>query len=196
MLVYILALGSPTHPVEPGCLGSVDAHLRQVWGVFQGQEYLSVRAACSATSTRHVWIDFRGIQDDYMRERGIDYFENSRRATLRAARVCDRQPDGLEGLRRERLGPDRQRRPAAAPRRITAASSASSATIARAAPACATNFDDGTIAPDRGGRLDRVRAGDRDPGDRGDARALRRGPLLELRLPGCVQSELRLRHRR
>jgi hypothetical protein len=28
----------------------------------------------------HVWIDFRGIQDEFMREKGIDYFENSRRA--------------------------------------------------------------------------------------------------------------------
>jgi len=24
----------------------------------------------------HVWIDFRGIQDAFMREKGIDYFEN------------------------------------------------------------------------------------------------------------------------
>src|ERR1700729_663344 len=30
----------------------------------------------------HVWIDFREIQDDYMRGKGSDYFENSRRATL------------------------------------------------------------------------------------------------------------------
>ena len=29
----------------------------------------------------HCWIDFRGIQDAYMRGRGVDYFENSRRAT-------------------------------------------------------------------------------------------------------------------
>jgi hypothetical protein len=28
----------------------------------------------------HVWVDFRNIQDAYMRGRGIDYFENSRRA--------------------------------------------------------------------------------------------------------------------
>jgi hypothetical protein len=28
----------------------------------------------------HVWIDFRGIQDEFMREKGIDYFEYSRRA--------------------------------------------------------------------------------------------------------------------
>jgi hypothetical protein len=30
----------------------------------------------------HIWVDFRGVQDDYMRASGIDYFENSRRATL------------------------------------------------------------------------------------------------------------------
>jgi hypothetical protein len=29
----------------------------------------------------HAWIDFRGIKDAYMRGKGIDYFENSRRAT-------------------------------------------------------------------------------------------------------------------
>ena len=29
----------------------------------------------------HLWIDFRGIRDAYMRERGSDYFENSRHAT-------------------------------------------------------------------------------------------------------------------
>jgi hypothetical protein len=29
----------------------------------------------------HIWIDFRGIQDKFMRDKGTDYFENSRRAT-------------------------------------------------------------------------------------------------------------------
>jgi len=47
MILYVLALGSPTH----------------------GHEY------------SHVWIDFRAIQDSFMRGRGLDYFENSRRAT-------------------------------------------------------------------------------------------------------------------
>jgi hypothetical protein len=28
-----------------------------------------------------MWIDFRGIQGEYMRNKAIDYFENSRRAT-------------------------------------------------------------------------------------------------------------------
>jgi hypothetical protein len=30
----------------------------------------------------HLWIDFRGLRDDYMAAHGSDYFENSRRATL------------------------------------------------------------------------------------------------------------------
>ncbi|MFN3413999.1 MAG: glucoamylase family protein, partial [Thermoanaerobaculum sp.] len=30
----------------------------------------------------HLWVDFRGIYDAFMREKGIDYFENSRRAVL------------------------------------------------------------------------------------------------------------------
>lgn len=30
----------------------------------------------------HIFVDFRGLYDDFMREKGIDYFENSRRATL------------------------------------------------------------------------------------------------------------------
>ena len=29
----------------------------------------------------HIWIDFKGIEDDFNRKAGIDYFENSRRAT-------------------------------------------------------------------------------------------------------------------
>lgn len=29
----------------------------------------------------HVWIDFRGIRDAFMQDKGLDYFENSRRAT-------------------------------------------------------------------------------------------------------------------
>jgi hypothetical protein len=34
----------------------------------------------------HVWIDFRGIRDAFMRDKDIDYFENSRRATYQSQR--------------------------------------------------------------------------------------------------------------
>lgn len=81
MMVYILALGSPTHPVEPDAWLEWTRTYNKDWGVFQGQEYLSF-GPLFAHQYNHVWIDFRDIQDQYMREHGIDYFLNSRRATL------------------------------------------------------------------------------------------------------------------
>ena len=81
MLVYILALGSPTHPIEPDAWAAWTSTYDRGWGHFEGQEYLSF-APQFGHQYSQVWIDFRGIQDEYMRGRGIDYFENSRRATL------------------------------------------------------------------------------------------------------------------
>ncbi|MET0580766.1 MAG: glucoamylase family protein, partial [Pseudoxanthomonas sp.] len=81
MMVYVLALGSPTHPVSPDAWEVWTRTYNDVWGVYQDQEFLAFGPTLGHQYS-HVWIDFRGIQDDYMRERGIDYFENSRRATL------------------------------------------------------------------------------------------------------------------
>jgi hypothetical protein len=79
MLVYILALGSPTHPVEPDAWKEWLQTYKGQWGTFSGQEFLSF-GPMFGHQYSHVWIDFRGIQDEFMREKGIDYFENSRRA--------------------------------------------------------------------------------------------------------------------
>ena len=89
MLVYVLALGSPTHPVGDERLERVDDELRPRLGHVPGPGTPDF-APLFGHQYSHVWIDFRGIQDEYMRQRGIDYFENSRRATLRAARLRDR----------------------------------------------------------------------------------------------------------
>ena len=78
MIVYILALGSPTYPVEPAAW---DAWLREYqWGSYYGQPHVEF-APLFGHQYSHVWVDFRGIKDRYMRDKGIDYFENSRRAT-------------------------------------------------------------------------------------------------------------------
>jgi hypothetical protein len=45
----------------------------------------------------HMWIDFRSIQDDYMRQKGIDYFENSRRATYAQQRYAIENPRDFKG---------------------------------------------------------------------------------------------------
>jgi hypothetical protein len=42
-------------------------------------------------------VDFRGIADDYLQEKGIDYFENSRRAVLTQHQYCIENPNGWSG---------------------------------------------------------------------------------------------------
>ena len=79
MIVYILALGSPTHPVEPAAWEEWTKTYH--WRDFYGQQHLNF-APMFGHQYSHVWVDFRVIRDAYMRGRGIDYFENSRRATL------------------------------------------------------------------------------------------------------------------
>jgi len=79
MLVYVLALASPTFAVGPDAwaewTSTYDAH----WRTVHGQDLLSFPPLFGHLYT-HVWLDFRKIQDPYMRRRGLDYFENSRRA--------------------------------------------------------------------------------------------------------------------
>jgi hypothetical protein len=94
MILYVLALGSPTHPVEPAAWDAWTETYR--WGEFHGQEHLGF-APLFGHQYSHVWIDFRGIQDAYMRERGIDYFENSRRATLAQRAYAVANPEGWIG---------------------------------------------------------------------------------------------------
>lgn len=78
MLVYLLALGSPTHPIDASAWSAWTS--TYTWGSYYGQAHVGF-APLFGHHYSHVWVDFRGIADAYMRGRGIDYFENSRRAT-------------------------------------------------------------------------------------------------------------------
>lgn len=89
MLLYVLALGSPTHPVGadvwPAWTQSYE------WANFQGQEHVNFDPLFGHQYS-HIWIDFRGIQDKYMKAKGIDYAENSRRATYANRAYCMANP--------------------------------------------------------------------------------------------------------
>jgi hypothetical protein len=94
MLLYVLALGSPTHPVEPAAWDAwVDTYQ---WGSWYDRPHVTF-APLFGHQYSHVWIDFRGIQDDYMRARGLDYFENSRRATYVQQAYAMANPSGWRG---------------------------------------------------------------------------------------------------
>ena len=96
MLVYVLALGSPTHPVDPTAWSAWTQTYERSYGEFHGQKYLSF-APHFGHQYSHAWIDFRGIQDDWMRKHGFDYFENSRRATLAQRAYAIANPMGWKG---------------------------------------------------------------------------------------------------
>jgi hypothetical protein len=101
ILLHVLALGSPTHPLDPEVWQRYTASYR--WDELYGQDFLQF-APLFGHQYSHVWIDFRGIQDAYMQRRGIDYFENSRRATLAQRAYGEANPDGWRGYDAEIWG--------------------------------------------------------------------------------------------
>ncbi len=94
MLLYVLGLGSPTHPLPAASYGA--------WtGTYQWENLYDIDFLFSAPlfthQLSHVWIDFRGIQDSFMREKRSDYFENSRRATAVQQQYAVRNPMWFKG---------------------------------------------------------------------------------------------------
>lgn len=94
MILLILALGSPTHSIPDG---SWEAWCRTYeWNEFYGFEHVNF-SPLFGHQYSHMYIDFRGIQDPFMRRKGIDYFENSRRATLANRAYCTENPAQFRG---------------------------------------------------------------------------------------------------
>jgi len=94
LLLYILALGSPTHALSPKSYGEWTKSYR--WKRIYGHEYLYA-GPLFIHQFLHVWIDFRGRPDAYMRRKGSDYFENSRSAVYIQSEYCRRNPRGFKG---------------------------------------------------------------------------------------------------
>lgn len=94
LFLYVLGLGSPTYPLPKKSYDAWTTTYR--WRKFYGYEYL-FGGPLFMHQLSHIWIDFRGIQDRFMREHGIDYFENSRRATYVQREYGRRNPRGFRG---------------------------------------------------------------------------------------------------
>ncbi len=94
MLLYVLAIGSPTFPIAPETWTRWTETYQ--WGTFYGQAHVGF-GPLFGHQYSHTWIDFRGIRDEYMRGRGIDYFENSRRATIAQRSYAIANPSQWKG---------------------------------------------------------------------------------------------------
>jgi hypothetical protein len=94
MILLIMALGSPTHPIPET---SWDAWCETYqWQNFYGYKHVNFTPLFGHQYS-HMFIDFRGIQDDFMKNKGIDYFENSRRGTLSNRAYCIENPQNFSG---------------------------------------------------------------------------------------------------
>ena len=141
LLLYILALGSPTHPVPEACYHAWTSSYE--WKQIYGYDYLYAGALFTHQFPQ-VWIDFRGIRDGFMRDKGIDYFENSRRATYVQRQYAIANPMGFEGYSANCWGLTASQGPGPATVLIDGVERRFFAYTARGAP---YGPDDGSIAP-------------------------------------------------
>lgn len=111
LLLYILGLGSPTFPLPEKSFEAWTStyqweNIYDIDFLYAGPLFIHMFS--------HAWIDFRGIRDKFMREKKIDYFENSRRAIKIQRLYCDRNPNNFKGYGKNcwgitaDLGPDQQ----------------------------------------------------------------------------------------
>jgi len=94
IVLYMLALGSPTHPIAGDSFEAWTATYQ--WENLYGYDFLYA-GPLFIHQFSHAWIDFRGIQDRFMREKRCDYFENSRRATYVQREYARRNPHSFAG---------------------------------------------------------------------------------------------------
>ncbi|MBP9212549.1 MAG: T9SS type A sorting domain-containing protein [Bacteroidetes bacterium] len=94
MILYVLGLGSPTAPIPTSSWNTWTS--TYPWITYAGYSHVGF-AALFGHQYSQSWIDFRNIKDAYMTAKGIDYFENSRRATMANRAFCIANPGGYKG---------------------------------------------------------------------------------------------------
>ena len=141
LILYVLGLGSPTHPIPAESYEAWTETYR--WKKIYDIEFLYA-GPLFVHQLSHVWIDFRGIQDAFMRERAIDYFENSRRASYVQQQYAIRNPRGFKGYDEYAWGITASNGPGPAVRTIDGVRRRFYDYHARSIP---FGLDDGTLAP-------------------------------------------------
>ena len=141
LILYVLGLASPTFPLPPESYRAWTKTYK--WKKLYGHEFLYA-GPLFIHHLSHMWIDFRGIQDEYMTSKAIDYFENSRRAVYAQQAYAMRNPKKFAGYGRFSWGVTASDGPGPAVRRINGRRVRFFDYIARSMP---YGPDDGTLAP-------------------------------------------------
>ncbi len=93
-ILYILGLASPTRPLSDDSFPTWTSTYQ--WENIYGYGHL-YSGPLFTHQYSHAWIDFRGIQDRFMREKKCDYFENTRRAIHVQREYALRNPHEFKG---------------------------------------------------------------------------------------------------
>lgn len=141
LILYALALGSPTFPIDPQ--GYKEWISTFEWKKVYDIEYLYA-GPLFIHQMSHLWVDFRGIHDDFNRKKGIDYFENSRRATYVQRQYGIENPLGFAHYSEYGWGLTASDGPGPAVLEVNGVKRVFFDYIARGAP---FGPDDGTISP-------------------------------------------------
>ncbi len=141
LILYILALGSPTHPIPSESYQAWTSTYK--WKKIYGYEYLYA-GPLFIHQFSHIWLDFRGIRDDFMRRHESDYFENSRRATYIQQQYAIRNPMEFEGYEENCWGITASDGPGPSTQKVNGIQRKFYDYTARGVP---FGVDDGTIAP-------------------------------------------------
>jgi hypothetical protein len=80
MMLYLLAMGSSTHPIPNECWNNI----RRPWMTYGSYHFISSPAPLFVHQFSHAWFDFRGKQDEY-----TNYFENSVLASQAHQQFCE-----------------------------------------------------------------------------------------------------------
>ena len=147
MVLLIMAIGSPTYPIPAESWAHWCKPYK--WATFEGQEHVNFEPLFGHQYSQ-MYVDFRGIQDEYMQTKGIDYFENSRRATLANRAYCLKNPNKYANYSQNEWGLTACDGPNDATEIINGKSYKFFGYSARGA-ASTQIVDDGTIAPTAAG---------------------------------------------
>ncbi len=93
-ILYVLGLGAPENRLPAASYTAWTSTYQ--WENLYGHDCLYA-GPLFIHQFAHCWIDFEGIQDRFMREKGSDYFENSRAATLIQREYASRNPRQFRG---------------------------------------------------------------------------------------------------
>ena len=103
LLLYILALGSPTHALRASTWDRWSERFERQWRTDQGAPHIGFPPMFGHQYS-HIWVDFRGIRDRFVSTKGIDYFENSVRATYWQRAYAIANPGGWRGYDKDIWG--------------------------------------------------------------------------------------------